>query len=340
MDNGVVVVGGGVSGLACARGLAAAGRGAVVVERASRVGGRCASRPFDGQLVDYGPLFFHGHQPAFLAALDAVEGATRLDGWPGRVRGEGAPCQPQALDPEERRLAFAEGVNAFPRHLATGLDVRLRAQVTGLEAGPDGWRIHTDTGGPLAARDVVLAMAPEQALCLLDGLEDGGSLASIRALLGMFASLPTLTVIAGYDPAVATPDWDLLLPDEPGPLLLGAVDSSKRAGGSRRVLVLQASPLWSRARVDAPAETWTPALIEAAARVGGDWLRSPLWTHPHRWRHGRLDRGTELASPVLTPVAGGRLGLCGDLFAPGGGVQAAYLSGERLAQRLIDEERG
>ena len=231
-------------------------------------------------------------------------------------------------------------MNAFPRHLATGLDVRLRAQVTGLEAGPDGWRIHTDTGGPLAARDVVLAMAPEQALCLLDGLEDGGSLASIRALLGMFASLPTLTVIAGYDPAVATPDWDLLLPDEPGPLLLGAVDSSKRAGGSRRVLVLQASPLWSRARVDAPAETWTPALIEAAARVGGDWLRSPLWTHPHRWRHGRLDRGTELASPVLTPVAGGRLGLCGDLFAPGGGVQAAYLSGERLAQRLIDEERG
>ena len=85
MDNGVVVVGGGVSGLACARGLAAAGRGAVVVERASRVGGRCASRPFDGQLVDYGPLFFHGHQPAFLAALDAGEGAPPRDRWPGRA---------------------------------------------------------------------------------------------------------------------------------------------------------------------------------------------------------------------------------------------------------------
>ncbi len=58
----------------------------------------------------------------------------------------------------------------------------------------------------------------------------------------------------------------------------------------------------------------------------------------------RLAGGGELGQGVadrvrrgLTP-GGGRLGLCGDRFAPGGGVQAAFLSGQRLARRLLAAE--
>ncbi len=85
-----VVVGAGVAGLACAGALAAAGRAVVVLERARGVGGRCATRPLDGQPVDSGPAFLHGRDPGFLALLDAVPGARR-PGWPAVLEGG---CQP------------------------------------------------------------------------------------------------------------------------------------------------------------------------------------------------------------------------------------------------------
>ena len=43
-------------------------------------------------------MFFHGQDPAFLAALDEVAGVTVLDGWPARVRRRGwwRLCAPHA----------------------------------------------------------------------------------------------------------------------------------------------------------------------------------------------------------------------------------------------------
>ena len=61
-----MVVGAGVAGLQCARALQRAGREVFLVERAQEVGGRCATRSFEGQPVDFGPMFLHGSDPGFL----------------------------------------------------------------------------------------------------------------------------------------------------------------------------------------------------------------------------------------------------------------------------------
>ena len=101
----------------------------------------------------------------------------------------------------------------------------------------------------------------------------------------------------------------------------------------------QARPPWSRARLEEPEEAWTGALLEEMARLAGSWARRPLWVRSHRWRCARVEPTCELAGPVrLTGVGGQRLGLAGDLFAPGGGVQAAWLSGTRLAASLLTED--
>ena len=40
---------------------------------------------------------------------------------------------------------------------------------------------------------------------------------------------------------------------------------------------------------------------------------------------------------LLSWPGGQRLGLCGEAFNPAGGVEGAYLSGIKLAERIIDD---
>lgn len=336
MSVDTLVVGAGVAGLRCAAGLQRAGRHVLVLERARGVGGRCATRRFGGQPVDFGPIFLHGQRPAFLEALrQAGDGAAP---WPRRIRGRGQPCQPGALQDAVSRVAYPEGVRAFPAHLARGLDIRLETDVTGLRVVEGGFEVAT-ADGVLRCRDLVLALALEQTRRLLHALPGLPEVDGIRELLGLFSSSPCLTLIAGYPLGHPDPGWDILYPEASEVLQLVAFDSAKRPAPVAGVFVAQARPRWSRERMDLPPEAWGEELLRATAELLGPWAASPLWTFRHRWEFARVDATAELAQPVqMTFAQGQRLGLAGDVFAPGGGVQAAWTSGARLAERLITKE--
>lgn len=331
----VVVVGAGVSGLACAQALTAAGHAVLVLDRARGVGGRCATRRLDGQAFDVGPVFLHGRDEAFLAALAEVSAAP-LAGWPRLVTGQGQPCQPAAFKPAERRVAFAEGVAAFPRHLARGLDVRLEQRVTRLEPAGDQVLLETDSGAEYQARVVVLALASEQARQLLSSMASPSpEVRGAGALLGLARSHASLTMLARYADDAPRPDWDVCFPGGSMVLQLVSNESSKRPGGAQ-ALVLQARPAWSRAHLEDPR--WADLLLEEAGRVVGPWAATPVTRFAHRWTWARHDRSAELAGPLLFDVpGGGRLGVCGDLFSPGGGVEAAWTSGRALAARITSQ---
>ena len=135
----MLIVGAGIAGLSCAKILVDAGKTVRLLERARGVGGRCATRRIDGQPVDHGLVFLHGQSPEFLSALREVPGRWN-DGWPNVVRGSGAPCQPNAFVPGTQRMAHTNGVSAFPKHLAAGLDVVLQTTVTGFDLDAAGHR--------------------------------------------------------------------------------------------------------------------------------------------------------------------------------------------------------
>ncbi len=334
----VLVIGAGISGLTCAGALAAAGLRVIVLERARGVGGRCATRSFEGQPVDFGPLFFHGRDASFLAAVESASGTDGAVQWPLRVEGKGAPCQPDAFAAGERQWVLAQGLSAFPAHLAQGLDVRLSTVVNRLAVVGETLEAHTVSGGCFSAPRVVLALALEQTRTLFATLPATPETTGTRALLGMFASVPSLSLIAGYGLDSPPLDWDVLYPEDSDCLQLISHDSTKRAQPATRVLVFQARSRWSRARLEVPPEQWATELLAEGVRKLGRWVEQPRFTHPHRWRYARLERGNELAQPIQVKLGGGlRVGLAGDLFSPGGGVEAAWLSGRRLAERLLQE---
>jgi renalase len=333
----VLVVGAGVSGLSCARAASAPGRRVQLLDRARGVGGRCATHRLQGMPFDLGVAFLHGRDPDFLAAVRAAS-PRRVEGWPRVVEGTGRPCQPEAFRPEEERIALADGVTAFPKHLAEGLAVRTGARVERLDLSGPVPGVVLEGGESLRARHLVLALAGEQVLRLLDGAgELPRSVASVRALLDTGASEPSLSICAAYPDGTPHPSWDAWFPEGSRVLQYLGHESSKRLDPPFLGLVLQAQSAWSRAHLEDPE--WPGALLAEAARLAGGWAARPTATHAHRWRFARTDLASELSGPVLVRLpSGGSVGICGDRFAPGGGVEAAWISGRELGRRISAQE--
>jgi predicted NAD/FAD-dependent oxidoreductase len=334
----VIVVGAGVCGLACAQALSAAGLAPQVLERARGTGGRCATRRIASQPVDFGVVFLHGRAPDFLAALRAVP-ATILEGWPFSVDGTGRPCEPDAFAPGVCRLAYAEGVAAFPKHMGRGVEVRLGTNVVRLEPAGRSLGLALEDGARVEAEKVVLALAPEQTATLLSTVPDPSpEIRSAAALLEMTRSQPCLAVMATYPSDAARPAWQVSYPEASRVIQLVSNESSKRPAGTALALVIQAHPAWSRQHLDEPA--WSEALLREAARLHGAWAARPTLVEQHRWQFARGDGTPGLSAPLWFRLPGGaHVGVAGDRFTLGVGVEAAWRSGRCLAERIVQEKR-
>ena len=333
----VIVVGAGVAGLACARELSRRGVPVRVLERARGVGGRCATRRVAGdQPVDHGVPFLHAASGEFRQAFDELDPAGKIPGWPRRVRQPKLACQPGAFNPGRRRQARREGLSAFPKHLARGLEVELNRTVRALRDGEGEVAVEFESGEHLAARFVVLACAVDQSLalaapCVADWSGARGALEAMRAI----RPIRTLTVIAGYGLDVPEPPFDIWYPIETTMLHTISHDSAKRTAPSSRVLVLQARPRYSEEYLERPAEEWRDELVWEAGELLGAWAARPAWTQTHRWRSARV-RPAELLgeSPVFESPRGGRVVVIGDAFARDPGLEGAYMSGISVGEQV------
>ena len=142
-------------------------------------------------------------------------------------------------------------------------------------------------GETLRARDLVLAMALEQSVPFLRNLRPasgaGGGVDSALGVMEMFASIPCLTLIAGYDPGVPRLDWDICYPEDEPALLLMSNESSKRTRAPFLVVVFQASARWSMERLARPKEEWGRELLDVVSRRLGSCPALVTSSSPNRW---------------------------------------------------------
>jgi renalase len=286
----VLVIGAGISGLACARELAAADVPVRVLERSGHPGGRMASPPLprdvdphlsgpdgagaDGaRPVDMGAAYFTvtgTGEPA------ADEFAALVESW--RARGLARPWTDtlQARDgdgrwesrPGPQRWAAPGGLRSLVADLAEGLTVETHRTVVSVTPGPavDGE----------AARAVVLAMPDPQAARLV-----GPPLRSAQVLTGREWD-PVIAVALGYDERCWSEDFTALFVNDHPDLALVADDGSRRGDGAP-VLVAHTTGATARRHLDDP-ETVVPTVVDAVSALL-ELDRRPVWAHAHRWTY-------------------------------------------------------
>ncbi|BDI61532.1 NAD(P)/FAD-dependent oxidoreductase [Qipengyuania nanhaisediminis] len=313
----ILVIGGGMAGLACASALREAGCGVRVLDKGRGPGGRMAARraEIDGQEVG----FDHGAQ--YFTARDEDFRAT-VAGWAGQ--GVVAPW-PAAGD---EAWIGTPGMNAPLRAMAQPLDMCWGVRAESFARENDGrWRVTTGDEA-FTADNVLVAVPAEQAAALLEPAAP-----DLAAVAAGVHSQPCWAVMAGFDARLEI-DSDTVQSNE-GPVAWAARNSAKPARAGSETWVIHASPARSREIIDLSKDEAARVLLGDFVTQTGIAPVAPIHLAAHRWLYARPE-AAKGAHARFDPGTG--IGIAGDyLHSPR--VEGAWLSGRALAREVIAARR-
>lgn len=323
-DDPVVVVGAGISGVACARVLADAGLPVRVLDRGRRIGGRMALRRerLGGveRVVDIGASYFTVSDPRFAGQVERWHDSGLARPWTDTLTVlSTAGGEPRAASGPVRWAAPA-GLRSLVEALAAGLDVTSAHEVEQVDAGAPGPAVDGER-----AAVVVLAMPQPQAADLLP--------VTLARRLGLDAGLewtPTLTVWAGW-PRPWWPQLDGAFVDA-SEVVDRVADDGRRRGDGAPVLVVHSTTAYAERWLDDP-EGGIPGVLAELGRLLGRSAGTPApdFARARRWSLASP------ASPDPRPFALDEqvaVGVCGDGWGPKSRVEQAWISGTGLGEAL------
>ncbi|MFF0379684.1 NAD(P)/FAD-dependent oxidoreductase [Actinoplanes missouriensis] len=293
----MIVVGAGIAGLSCARALTDGGARVRIVERGRVVGGRLASKRYDGRYADIGAAYLVADDPEFTAQVASWQSGGLIRPWTDTltVHPGGSPTT------GPMRWAAPGGLRSLATALAEGLDVRLSTPVDAV---------------PEDADAVVLAMPGPQALRLSPP-------PAVAAAATAQKWRPVIAAVLTY-PSREWGSWHGAFVND-HPVLATVCDDGDRRGDGAPVLVAHSTAALAERFLERPEEAG-PVLAEAVGELLGLSARPEV--RVHRWTYAQPEEG---AGPYAVD---GRVWLCGDAFGRPR-VQTAWLSGRAVARALL-----
>jgi len=348
-----LVVGGGLTGLAIAHGLEAAGHDYLVVEAQSRFGGRVMSQRHGGAALELGPSRFWPGQPRMAALADAL-GVGRFDQFAtGDLMFEardGSTQRGVGFSSMEGSWRLSGGMAALTDGLVARIPERKRRAemvVQAVEQISDGLDVRFASGAQIGAQRVILALPPRIAaeIAFAPALPD--------LALTQMCAVPTW--MAGQAKAVAVytePFWrqaglsgDAM--SQHGPLV-EMHDASPSDGGPYALFGFVGVP--PQARQD--ESLLRDAIIAQLTRIFGPQAQDPEALYLKDWAfdpqtavaadHMPLRAHPEYGKPAaLSGLWQGRLMFAGTETAPefGGYLEGALASAQEALDHLLGSEK-
>lgn len=311
----IAIVGAGMAGLSCATLLVDAGHEAVLFDKGRGPGGRMSTRRLATSLgeigFDHGAQYLTARDPGFMAQVGRWADDGHVARW--ATAGDDAWVGTPAM-------------SAPVRDTASSLDVRWQHRVEAVTQDAQGWTLHGDGIDDARFDGVIVAVPAEQVAPLVEAHRPEWA-EQARATL----SEPCWTVMAAYGSRLPI-ELDRLT--DLGIIASAVRNSAKPGRAEPEAWVLQATGRWSAKHIEAVPKAVERELLAAFAAATAQDLPAPIAISVHRWRYaksGRLGRDAVWDGER-------RLGLCGDWLL-GGRVEAAWLSGRRLADAVIADQR-
>lgn len=318
----IAVIGAGMAGLACADRLRAGGLEPVVFDKSRGLGGRLATRRAEeGRTFDHGAQFVTARLPAFQTFMDNAV-----------ANGAAALWDPRGTDDKPTDTPWfvgTPGMNGMVKPMATDLDLRLGAPVTGLVREGSGWRVQSEASDIAQFFDLVVCTAPApQTRALADPLPDITSAMNAVAIAPCWALM--LAFAVPFDPG-----FDVKrLTDGPIALLARTTSKPGRAGRPE-CWVLHAAPDWSRTHLEEDPAAIAGLLLAHLPEAFGVPVPAPDHAVAHRWRYAQTT--APLGRPFLPSVDG--TFFAGGDWCLGARVEAAFESGSAIAETILKEHR-
>ncbi len=301
MNQKIAIIGAGMAGVAAGRALQAQGYEITLFEKSRGYGGRCATKRWEGHIVDHGAQYFTLRDERFRAAVEASSGSA-LQRLSAPVLDEsGAPW------PDSGRWFHRDGNNRLVRDLAQGLELRTEQTIS------DATALLQRHGGAYAH---VISTAPWTQTAALFGLET------------TFTYIPCLTVLLAYDgTGLGRAAEAYAISDRSAPLAWSACENHKpgRISPGQTVFVAQLSEAFSRTHLEPPLEAYPELvrpLVEARWELPAAQFRAALG---HRWRFARIQ------SPLILPQLPDDLHFAGDALTASR-LEDAWRAGTELAE--------
>ena len=315
----VGIIGAGIGGLSCGQALRTGGAAVVVFEKSRSLGGRLATRWWEGHVVDHGAPWFsevpQGLRDCCQDNLSRVAAPVL-----GPSTGAALP------EPSGGRWYLPAGNNRIGKALAEGLDLRMETLIECMERQPDGrWLV----AGELY--DAVVTTAPWPQTRRLLASEWGD------AAVAEPGYVRTLTAFFEYDgePSGVAMKWSGMEHGSgAGGLARSICENHKtsRVQPGRTVIVAHGTPEFSEENFAGDRDTWS-ARLEVAVREAWQLITAPRAVFTHRWGFGTVAAG--FRAPPAMPDG---LYLAGDAFS-GSEIGAVFESGLAAARGVLSTHR-
>ena len=328
---GTVVIGGGISGVACAAALNDRGHSVTLLDKGRVLGGRMASRriresgtPADGHVVDIGASYFTVQDERFRALVESLIAVEVVRAWTDTFHVASSDGM-LGVKSGPMRYTATRGIRSIVEHMAGELPL------TEVVSASDVERVFVSDGVVVVDGDdaeaVAICMPGPQARRLLDN----ASPALAAALLATqdVTWEPVIAVTAVFEEAGWREFDGMFVNDDP--VITWIANDGSRRGTAAPVLVAHVQPVLAARHLVNPSDV-LPATIAAMRRVLGI-SDHPIWADAKRWTFAKPL--TASAEPFfLDPDVS--LGLAGDAWADGPRIETAWLSGHLLGHALAD----
>ena len=299
-----IIIGAGMAGIACARGLKDAGRNPLILDKGRGIGGRLATRRTEeGWHFDHGAQYIRAKSERFVAAIDAAVSPWKIDDGP-------AP------------LVGTPGMSGLAKSLAAGLDIRSSTEVTSIKGKGAYWIVSTAQQSFETDTLILTAPAPQTAALIGSGHPHYAEVQSAEML-------PNLTLMVGFGDARPA-SGVVARRDSHDPIAWIAHNSTKPGRPKMDAWIAQASLAYSQKHLEEDKESIANDMLPLLCdRLGVDQSHV-RYASAHRWRYATV--GSPVGQPYLNHNA---LYLGGD-WCIGSKVEDAWTSGTAIAQAILE----